>query len=209
MVLDSPWRDRLHTFLPRVLHNEPVDVDPELVRAVQRGQPGAMDTLIRSTYAAVYAHCLRVLGEPADAADATQEVYLRVIRSVLGFRAQSTFGTWLYRVTANVCATALRRRGEVRARGQLAGFEPFGAPGAPDVLASSDDTEERVAGRDDARRVLEAMTRLPEDSRAVVVLRDVQGMTTRQAAAALGVTEGTVKVRLHRAHAKLRELMDD
>src|SRR5919107_5495921 len=98
-----------------------MDIDPALVRAVQRGETGAMDALIRATYADVYALCRRLLGDPSDAADATQEVYVRVVRSVLGFRAESAFGTWLHRITVNVCMTALRRRGDVRARGQSAG----------------------------------------------------------------------------------------
>lgn len=185
-----------------------MDVDPDLVRAVQRGEPGAMDALIRATYAAVYALCRRLLGDPADAADATQEVYVRVVRSVLGFRAEAAFGTWLHRVTVNVCATALRRRGDARARGQVAGTVAFAAPGSPDVLVSGDDTQGRVAERDRARQVADAIAGLPADARAVVVLRDVQGLSTREAAAVLGISEGAVKVRLHRAHARLRELMD-
>ncbi|MDP9405463.1 MAG: RNA polymerase sigma factor [Actinomycetota bacterium] len=184
-----------------------MDVDPALVRAVQRGEPGAMDTLIRATYADVYALCRRLLGEPADAADATQDVYLRVVRSVMGFRAEAAFGTWLHRVAVNVCATALRRRGDVRARGQVAGATAFATPDSPDVLPSDDDTEGRVADRDQARRVADAIADLPADARAVVVLRDVQGLSTKETAAVLGISEGAVKVRLHRAHARLRELV--
>ena len=184
-----------------------MDVDPELVRAVQRGEPGAMDELIRATYTSVYALCRRLLGDPADAADATQEVYVRVVRSVLGFRAESAFGTWLHRVTVNVCATALRKRGDVRARGQVAGARAFAAPDSPDVLASLEDTETSVADRDHARRVAKALSTLPEEVRNVVVLRDVQGLSTKETAALLGISEAAVKVRLHRAHAKLRELV--
>lgn len=184
-----------------------VDVDPELVRAVQRGEPQAMDALIRATYTDVYALCKRLLIDPSDAADATQEVYVRVVRSVLGFRAEAAFGTWLHRITVNVCATALRRRGDVRARGQVAGATAFGAPDSPDVLASTDDTESRVADLEDARRVAAAIADLPEDSRAVVLLRDVEGLSTKETAAVLGISENTVKVRLHRAHARLRELV--
>lgn len=185
-----------------------MDVDPGHVRAVQRGEPGAMDALIRATYAAVYALCRRLLADPADAADATQEVYVRVVRSVVGFRAEAAFGTWLHRVTVNVCATALRRRGDARARGQVAGTIAFATPGAADILPSSDDTEGRVAERDQARRVAGAIAGLPADARAVVVLRDVQGLSTKEAAAVLGISEGAVKVRLHRAHARLREMVD-
>lgn len=184
-----------------------VTVDPELVRAVQRGEPGAMDALIRATYTGVYTACQRLLGDPADAADATQEVYLRVVRSVLAFRGEAAFGTWLHRITTNVCATALRRRGDVRARGQVAGTTAFAAPGAPDVLAAPDDTEKRAADLDQARRLAGAIAELPDDARAVVVLRDVRGLSTREAAAMLGISEGAVKVRLHRAHARLRQVV--
>ena len=166
-----------------------------------------MDALIRATYAGVYALCKRLLGDPSDAADATQEVYLRVVRSVLGFRAESSFGTWLHRVTVNVCTTALRRRGDVRARGQTAGGAAFAAPDSPDVLASNEDTEGRVTDRDDARRVASAIAGLSDEARAVVLLRDVEGLSTKEAAAVLGVSENTVKVRLHRAHARLRQLV--
>jgi RNA polymerase sigma-70 factor (ECF subfamily) len=163
-----------------------------------------MDDLIRGTYADVYAQCRRLLGDPSDAADATQEVYLRVVRSVLGFRGDSAFGTWLHRVTVNVCLTALRARGDVRARGQSAGL----LDASFDDLASADASpEERVTRADLARRTAKALAELPEDAREVVVLRDVQGLSTRETAQLLGVTEGAVKVRLHRAHARLRELV--
>lgn len=185
-------------------HHDLVDVAPELVRAVQRGEPGAMDDLIRGTYTDVYALCRRLLGDPADAADATQEVYLRVVKSVLAFRGESAFGTWLHRVTTNVCMTMLRRRGDVRARGQSAGWldDPFDA-----VVSDEDLTEDRVADADLARRTAKALSQLPDDAREVVLLRDVQGLSTKETAEVLGVSEGAVKVRLHRAHARLRELV--
>lgn len=186
-----------------------MDVDPQLVRAVQRGEPDAMDQLIRGTYGAVYAMCLRLLGDRSDAADATQEVFLRVTRSVAGFRGESAFGTWLHRVTANVCATSLRRRGDVRAQGRTAGWTAFAAPDSVQDVASGDDTEHRVAVSDHATRVATAINALPDAFREVVVLRDVEGLSTKDTAAVLGIKEGTVKVRLHRAHAKLREMVGD
>lgn len=181
-----------------------MDVDPALVRAVQRGEKAAMDALIRATYADVYALCRRLLADPADAADATQEVYVRLMRSVLAFRGESAFGTWLHRVTVNVCMTALRRRGDARARGQSAGYVDF----EPDALLSDDEgPEARAETADLAGRTAQALTQLGEDAREVVVLRDVQGLSTKETAEVLGVTEGAVKVRLHRAHARLRELV--
>ena len=190
-----------------------VDVDRSLVRAVQRGEPGAMDALVRATYADVHRMCLRLLGDPSDAADATQEVFLRVTRSILGFRGDSTFGTWLHRVTANVCATALRRRGDHRARGQTAGWRAFAVPEADDRTADAsvveDDHSGRVVERDEAVRVSRAIQDLSPADRAIVILRDIEGLSTREAARIIGISEGAAKVRLHRAHARLRETFEE
>lgn len=182
-----------------------MDVDPELVRAVQRGEPGAMEDLIRATYAGVHRHCLSLLGDPADAADATQEVFLRVTRSVLGFRGEAKFGTWLHRVTVNVCLTAMRRRGDAGARGMSAGRAAFAVPGATHDLDAEVDVEAGAVTTDEAERVMDAMQGLSDDDRQVIILRDVKGLSTRQTAKALGISESAAKVRLHRAHARLRE----
>lgn len=182
-----------------------MDVSPELVRAVQRGQPGAMEDLIRATHVDVHRLALRILRDPTDAADATQEVFLRVMRSVVGFRGDAAFGTWLHRITVNVCATMLRRRGDQRARGQAAGSVPFGTDDLFDVADDVADTEGRIVELDEAGRVAEAIRSLSEDDRAIVVLRDIQGLSTREAAEVLGIGEGAAKVRLHRAHARLRK----
>lgn len=180
-----------------------MDVDPALVRAVQRAEPGAMDALIRASYAQVYALARRLLGDTEDAADATQEVYVRVVRSVLGFRGEATFGTWLHRVTVNVCLTTLTSRGDQRARGQVAGAVEFDL----DLPDSAPDPAARVELADLAARTSLALDELPTDAREVVVLRDLQGLSTKQTAVVLGISEGAVKVRLHRAHVKLRELV--
>jgi RNA polymerase sigma-70 factor (ECF subfamily) len=182
-----------------------MDVDPALVKACQRGEPDALDTLIRATYADVYALCRRMLADPDEAADATQEVFVRVMRSVLGFRGDSAFGTWLHRVTVNVCLTALRRRSRARASGMVAGGTPFALPGDETELPGADDApDDRAVTADLVARSERALAALPEDARAVVVLRDIEGLSTKEVAELLGVTENVVKVRLHRAHARLR-----
>jgi RNA polymerase sigma-70 factor, ECF subfamily len=185
-----------------------MDVDPTLVKACQRGEPGALDQLIRATYGDVYALCRRMLADPDEAADATQEVYVRVMRSVLGFRGESTFGTWLHRVTVNVCLTALRRRSRARATGMVAGGTPFAMPGDEMALPTSAGAPDELAVTADlAARSEAALARLPEDARAVVVLRDIEGLSTKEVAELLGVSENVVKVRLHRAHTRLRTLL--
>ena len=182
-----------------------MNVDPALVRAVQRGEPDAMEELIRATYVQVHRHCLRLLGNESDAADATQEVFLRVTRSVFGFRGDSSFGTWLFRVTQNVCATALRKRGDAAARGTLAGREPFGLPGETEEVEADEDVETQVVDSEQTDEITAAMATLSEEDQSVIILRDIQGLSTKQAAAALGISESAAKVRLHRAHARLRQ----
>jgi RNA polymerase sigma-70 factor, ECF subfamily len=183
-------------------------VDPALVRACQKGEAGALDALIRATYADVYALCRRMLADPDEAADATQEVFVRVMRSVVGFRGDSAFGTWLHRVTVNVCLTALRKRSKARAAGMVAGGTPFALPGDDASLVSSDVSPSEAAETADLlSRSEAALARLPEDARAVVVLRDIEGLSTKEVADLLGVTENVVKVRLHRAHARLRSIL--
>ncbi|HTW19875.1 MAG TPA: sigma-70 family RNA polymerase sigma factor [Mycobacteriales bacterium] len=188
--------------------NLTVQVDPALVRACQRGEPGALDPLIRATYADVYALSRRMLADPDDAADATQEVFVRVMRSVLGFRGESAFGTWLHRVTVNVCLTMLRKRAKAREAGLVAGRNAFALPDDESMLAAGGPLPDEVAATADlAARSEAALATLPEDSRAVVVLRDIEGLSTKEVAELLGVTETVVKVRLHRAHTRLRALV--
>jgi len=189
-----------------------VDVDPALVRACQRGEPGALDELIRSTYADVYALCRRMLANPDEAADATQEVYVRVTRSVLGFRGESAFGTWLHRVTVNVCLTLLKRRAKARESGAVAAWQPFAVPGDPRaerIAADEADPSEWAERADLAARCEAAVAQLPEDARTVVVLRDVEELSTKEVAKLLNVSENVVKVRLSRAHARLRAMVSD
>jgi RNA polymerase sigma-70 factor (ECF subfamily) len=184
-----------------------MDVDPALVKACQRGEPGALDALIRATYADVYALCRRMLADPDEAADATQEVFVRVMRSVFGFRGESAFGTWLHRVTVNVCLTALRKRSRARASGMVAGGTPFALPGDEIELTTGDAPDDLAVTADLAARSEQALAALPEDARAVVVLRDIEGLSTKEVADLLGVTENVVKVRLHRAHTRLRRMV--
>lgn len=181
-----------------------MEIDPGLVRAVQRDEPGAMQALIEASYPYVHRLCSRLMGDPGDAADATQEVFLRVMRSVVGFRGEAAYTTWLHRVTVNVCLTHLRRRGDVRARGQSSGRSAFAAPDSVDELVDVRSVEDQVLALDEFGTVASALRDLSEDERRVVILRDIDGLSTRQTAEALGITETAAKVRLHRAHARLR-----
>src|ERR671934_1057131 len=87
-----------------------MEVDRRLVEAAQAGDREAMAELVRVTHRGVYTQALRLLGNPEDAADVTQDVYLRVVRKLGGFRHEASFTTWLNRVTTNVAMSSLKRR---------------------------------------------------------------------------------------------------
>ena len=184
-----------------------MDVDPEVVRACQRGEAGAIDALIRATYTDVYALALRLVRDRDDAADVTQEVYVRVLRSVAGFRGEAAFGTWLHRVTVNTALTALRKRSRIARPGATA----FGMPGEErsNLVDDTAGPEERAERAELLARAQAAVAALPESSRTIVVLRDVEGMSTAEVAAATGLTETAVKVRLFRARERLRASLSD
>ena len=184
-----------------------MDVDPEVVRACQRGEAGALDALVRATYADVYALAYRLVRDRDEAADVTQEVFVRVMRSVVGFRGESAFGTWLHRVTVNTALTALRKR----SRRALPGREAFGMPGEESIgiADTAAGPEERAERAELLARAEAAVAALPESSRTIVVLRDIEGLSTAEVAAATGLTETAVKVRLFRARERLRASLAD
>jgi len=183
-----------------------MDVDPEVVRACQRGEAGALDALVRATYADVYALAFRLVRDRDEAADVTQEVFVRVMRSVVGFRGESAFGTWLHRVTVNTALTSLRKR----SRRAQPGREAFGTPDSVhDVVDLDAGPEERAERAELLARAEAAVAALPESSRTIVVLRDVEGLSTAEVAAATGLSETAVKVRLFRARERLRASLAD
>lgn len=184
-----------------------MDVDPEVVRACQRGEAGALDALVRATYADVYALAYRLVRDREEAADVTQEVFMRVMRSVVGFRGESAFGTWLHRVTVNTALTSLRKR----SRRPQPGREAFGMPGDEGMGTVDTDAgpEERAERAELLARAEAAVAALPEASRTIVVLRDIEGLSTAEVAAATGLSETAVKVRLFRARERLRASLAD
>ena len=185
-----------------------MDVDIDIVRACQRGEPGAMDALIRATYTDVYALALRLLRDRDEAADVTQEVFVRVLRSVNGFRGDAAFGTWLHRVTVNAALSAMRKRSR---RPLLGTSDSLGAPGSAygDQADPSPGPAERAERSELLARAEAAVAALPESARVIVVLRDVEGLSTAEVAAATGLTESAVKVRLFRARERLRAALSD
>lgn len=172
-----------------------MDVTPELVRAAQQGDPAAMEDLIAGSYRAAYTLALRLLGNPDDAAEATQEAYIRVVRSLKRFREVGAFPTWLFKIVSNVCMTEIRKRNR---RELPVEMETMDRPGP-------DDSEREAIGHVFWEEIEKTVADLPEAYRTVVVLRDVYGLSGEETGEILGISPGAVKVRLHRARRRLRD----
>ena len=169
----------------------------ELVAAARGGDQEAFEELVRLTHVDVYSLARRLTGDPDDARDDVQEAYLRAFRSIGTFRGDAQFSTWMYRITANCASTHRRRRTRHRH------LELADDHGGVDLDADHDpeDRATRAGLRD---RLEAAISVLPPKLRSVVVLRDLHGLSHRDIADELGITESAAKVRLHRARKRLQ-----
>jgi len=176
----------------------------DLVARAQAGDAAAFDALVDESYALVYSTALRLTGDPELAADATQDAYVRAYNSLAGFRGQSAFTTWLYRIAVNVCLDHLRRRTRQPRSLPTAGTNPEDT--APLPLAAAAPTPQQETERHERQRLVqEALLRLSDDHRTVLVLFDLSGLTYEEIAQVTGVPLGTVKSRLNRARLALRD----
>jgi RNA polymerase sigma-70 factor (ECF subfamily) len=171
-----------------------------LVERARSGDRAAFDALVRSRIDAVYRTSLAILGEQADAADATQETFVSAWCHREALRDPDLFDAWLGRINLNACRAQLRRRGRTSVR-ELRLPEPEGGhePASPERTL-----DDRVA---DAEVFDRAFARLSIDDRAVLVLHHLRELPVAEIAAALGAPTGTVKSRLHRARAALESAL--
>jgi RNA polymerase sigma-70 factor (ECF subfamily) len=177
-----------------------VDLDA-LVRAARSGDRSALERLLRHQHDRMWAVCRRIVGNDADASDATQEALMAVVRGLPRFDGRASFATWCYRVAVNASLDELRRR---KRRPVLTDAD--GAPLPGDGAASDVDVpfELRVADR---LRLDAALAALPEDFRVPVVLRDVCDLDYAEIAETLQIPAGTVRSRIARGRAALATML--
>jgi RNA polymerase sigma-70 factor, ECF subfamily len=176
---------------------------PAFVDALRRGHDGALSTVLDHYGPRIYNFAARMCRSDEDAKDVLQETFIAAVRSLKDFRGEGKLSTWLFRIAANACRK-MHRRGKFEPAHHLSLDELMPSPEEREMLLSVE-TPEAVLLRTDLRDELEAdLAWLPPHYRAVVVLRDVEGLSTEETAKALGVTTVTVKGRLHRARLSLR-----
>jgi RNA polymerase sigma-70 factor (ECF subfamily) len=175
--------------------------DETLVKQCQRGDSEAMSRLIVRYQDRVYNTILKICNNSDDAAELTQDTFVKVLENITDFRGKSSFYTWLFRVACNEAINFCRRRFKVASQSLDRGMP------MPVDMAAEDPA--RLAQRKEVIALLtEAISRLDEDHRVVLVLRDIEQMSYNQIAQVLGLELGTVKSRLSRARAMLREILE-
>ena len=170
-----------------------------LVERCRAGDLAAFETIYKVHAGRLYSVACRVLGNPTDAEDLLQEIFLAAHRKLETFRGESALGTWLYRLAMNLCLDHLRSR--ATRSGQVT--DPL-----DDEYGLDDSGSRRLAERTVARMDLErAMAQLPEGCRTAFVLHDVEGLEHREIADILGIAEGTSKSQVHKARMRLRAML--
>jgi RNA polymerase sigma-70 factor (ECF subfamily) len=175
--------------------------DRALVAQAQSGERAALDELLRRHYDRIYAICRRIARNEADAADATQEAMIAIVRGLAKFDNRATFSTWSYRVATNACLDELRRR-KRRPTPALVDEHDGWADQTIDDQAPAFD--EQIVLLDEVQA---ALNQLPNDFRTPVVLRDCAGLDYAQIAETLGIPPGTVRSRIARGRLKLAEIL--
>ena len=186
--------------------------DQQLVQRLQVGEPAAMPDLEATYGGRVFQLALRYMKNREDAEEVTQDVLLRVFQKIGAFRGDAALSSWIYRITFNTAMSRLRslkfrRPGEVSQ--DALEWSDGDSLGTREVADWSDLADDQLLRSEMRSRLVSALSQLPEIYRAAVLLRDVQGLSTEEASAIMGVKTQTLKSRLHRGRLMLREQLGD
>lgn len=190
----------------------PGNDDSKLLERVRSGDRDAFRSLVERHQKRVYNLAYSLLKNREDAADVAQEAFVKAYRSLDGFKGDASFYTWIYRITNNLCIDFLRKAGptaKIEYSEELSDDSSAEAQAGVGVLSSRLGTNpQRSALRHElAEKMEEALAQLPEKHRAILVLREVDGLSYEELAQALEIPKGTVMSRLFHARTKMQEIL--
>ena len=187
-----------------------VAAEAALLAGLRAGSDDAYETLVRTNSTRLLTVARRILRSDEDARDALQEAFISAFKALPRFEGQARLSTWLHRIVVNTALMKLRsrkRRPEEPIETLLPGYKADGHQ-AIEPVEWSDSADVALEKAETRAFVRARISKLPENYRTVLLVRDIEQMTTPEAADALGITENAVKIRLHRARLALRTLID-
>jgi len=183
--------------------------DADCVARAKAGELGAFEALTDRYEQRVYSLALRMLRHQQDAEDVTQQTFMSALENLGGFRGEASFATWLLRIATHAALKVIRKREGLETVSLEAATEEadsFDAIPHPEYIADWRQSPEELVRRHEIQGLLDdALARLDEKHRLVFLLRDVEGLSVKETAQALGLSEANTKVRLLRARLQLRE----
>jgi RNA polymerase sigma-70 factor (ECF subfamily) len=182
--------------------------DQHYILAFQAGDRRAFDRLVLRHQNKIFNLCFRLMGEYQEADDCAQQTFVKVYRSLKGFRFEAEFATWLYTIAVNTCRNRLASA-EFKARRKMVALDPAEdtgrSVGLSDLADPSPSPLAQLQQKELSSLLQNAIDDLPEEARAVVVLRDMEGLSYEEIAQVTGYNLGTVKSKLARARKALKE----
>jgi RNA polymerase sigma-70 factor (ECF subfamily) len=183
--------------------------DTDLVARAKAGELDAFEALTNRYEQRVYSLALRMLRQEQDAEDVTQQTFLSALENLGGFRGDASFATWLLRIATHAALKVIRKRKGLDTISLEAATEEadsYGTIPHPEYIADWRQSPEELVRKHEIQRLLDdALAKLDQKHRLVFLLRDIEGMSVKETAEALGLSEANTKVRLLRARLQLRE----
>ncbi len=179
-----------------------------IIAKVLDGDADAFEPLVTANKNFVYNIALKMLSNPEDAFDVSQEAFVKAYRSLKDFKGDSSFSSWLYRITANMCLDFMRKNKKRRAA-SIVYLDDDNDLKEFDLPDTRFDPETELERKELGRAINDALTLLPEDQRSILLLRELNGMSYAEISDILNLETGTVKSRLFRARARLAKILRD
>lgn len=181
--------------------------EQRLVDRARAGEQEAFAALMQRSQTKVYNLALRLTGSTEDAADLSQEAFLKAWRGLNSFQGESSFSTWLYRLTTNVCIDFLRRERRRKNISSAVSLDDRDTDYANLVSDHAPSPQELLEGKELKEAISRGLNQLSDEHRQVLVLREITGLSYSEIACVLHLEEGTVKSRIARARLSLRNLL--
>lgn len=175
------------------------DIEKLLVKRSKSGDIEAFEQLIFDYQKKAYNIALRIMGNQEDAKDMCQEAFIRIYKSIEGFKEQSSFSTWMYRIVTNVCLDEIRKKKKSEAVSLDGTYETENGEIHFEIASDDDTPEESYVRAEKKSIILKSINELSEEYKTAIVLRDIQGFSYEEIANILCCSIGTVKSRINRA----------